>query len=255
MNTVQHWKPSHIEQLQEIGGYLQRERQSQNLSVDAVSEKTRIRAGIITAIESAGIEQLPEPIYLQGFVRRYGEFLGLDGKALAQSVPVTNPFSVSTSREVSPPLRIHTPSGSWIFRKSNRKYLMWGGSGLLVALFGVIAGAQVVSRMRQVSVEVEPEPPVPVVVEQPATLPEPQTMEFRLEAIGDTWLEVTVDGEEVIYETVPEGYENTWVIEDTIAIVAAQSENIEISRDGSSPQVFGEGYKEASFPVIPQTDP
>lgn len=76
------------EQLKEIGSYLKQIREEQSITLDEVAIKTRIRYGLLTAIEEGELEQLPEPVFIQGFIRRYGEVLGLDGCALAQTFPV-----------------------------------------------------------------------------------------------------------------------------------------------------------------------
>ena len=79
------------DQLREIGTHLRKLRQQQSISVEEVAEKTCIRLKMLKALEEGKLEDLPEPIYIQGFIRRYGDFLGLDGNALAKNFSTDYP--------------------------------------------------------------------------------------------------------------------------------------------------------------------
>lgn len=81
--------PAQQEQLQTIGAYLQNMRQEQNQSVDDVANQTFIRPPLIKAIESADWKSLPEPIFIQGFIRRYADVLGLDGLEISKQFEAT----------------------------------------------------------------------------------------------------------------------------------------------------------------------
>ncbi len=48
-----------------------------------VEERTKIRARYIRALENEDWETLPAPAYVRGFLRTYGQLLGLDGEMLA----------------------------------------------------------------------------------------------------------------------------------------------------------------------------
>lgn len=79
------------EKLREIGTYLRRLRNEQSISLEQVAANTYIRASLLRALEEAKEESLPEPVYIQGFIRRYADSLGLDGNALAMNFPIELP--------------------------------------------------------------------------------------------------------------------------------------------------------------------
>lgn len=85
--------PAQQEQLVNIGAYLKSVRENQGKDVDEVANQIFIRPAIVRAIETADWESLPEPVFVQGFIRRYGDYLGLDGKELSQQFEST-PVSV-----------------------------------------------------------------------------------------------------------------------------------------------------------------
>ena len=78
-----------VEQLKEITTRLRQVRQEKSIRIEEIASQTMLRVGILQALEEDRFEELPELIFLQGFIRRYGDALGLDGNALSYSL-VTN---------------------------------------------------------------------------------------------------------------------------------------------------------------------
>lgn len=84
--------------LRQIGQELQRTRQSKGLSLDHIQLSTHIRTELIEALENGTWKELSDDIFVRGFIRPYGDALGLNGVALAASlpflaaIPVRSPF-------------------------------------------------------------------------------------------------------------------------------------------------------------------
>ncbi|MDX2096354.1 MAG: DUF4115 domain-containing protein [Leptolyngbyaceae cyanobacterium bins.59] len=74
--------------LSEIGQFLRETRESENVSLEQISIQTKIQQRLLRAIEQGRLEQLPEPVYIQGFIKLYAEALGMDGTQLALTFPV-----------------------------------------------------------------------------------------------------------------------------------------------------------------------
>jgi cytoskeleton protein RodZ len=66
----------------EIGTTLLEARSRRNLDIPACEAGTKIRAKYLRAMEEEQFDVLPSPTYVRGFLRTYGEFLGLDGQLL-----------------------------------------------------------------------------------------------------------------------------------------------------------------------------
>jgi cytoskeletal protein RodZ len=79
------------ERLREIGAYLNQVRHEQGITLDTIAQQTFIQAYQLRAIEAGEIHSLPEPVYIQGFIKKYAIALGLNGKDLAASFPVDRP--------------------------------------------------------------------------------------------------------------------------------------------------------------------
>lgn len=74
------------EQLNEVVAHLREVREEKSIRLEELAAYTRIRLAFLQAIEEGRFEELPEPIYVQGFIRHYGDAMGLDGAALAKTV-------------------------------------------------------------------------------------------------------------------------------------------------------------------------
>ena len=65
-----------------VGQLLKEERNRRQLSLDALSKKTRIRLEYLEALELGQFEQLPAATFVKGYIKRYANLLGLDHKPL-----------------------------------------------------------------------------------------------------------------------------------------------------------------------------
>lgn len=68
--------------MESIGEKLQTARESKGFTVDQIYKETNIPKKYIEALESEDFTQFPGETYLVGFLRSYGEYLGLDSKEL-----------------------------------------------------------------------------------------------------------------------------------------------------------------------------
>ena len=62
-----------------FGRYLQAIRLEKKISLEQVSEQTRIGLGNLLLIEEENHEQLPAQVYVKGFLRSYAKAIGADG--------------------------------------------------------------------------------------------------------------------------------------------------------------------------------
>lgn len=92
--------PTQQEQLLNIGAYLRDVRKEKGKDIDEVANQIFIRPALVRAIEAGDWESLPEPVFVQGFIRRYAEYLGLDGRELSKKFEPT-PVSVLPNPELA----------------------------------------------------------------------------------------------------------------------------------------------------------
>ncbi|MCF0154250.1 MAG: helix-turn-helix domain-containing protein [Veillonella sp.] len=65
-----------------LGDELKYERTRRGLTVRDVEQRLHIRASYLEALEEGHYDVIPGQVYLKGFLRNYGNFLGLDGARL-----------------------------------------------------------------------------------------------------------------------------------------------------------------------------
>ncbi|HEY9909531.1 MAG TPA: helix-turn-helix domain-containing protein, partial [Thermosynechococcaceae cyanobacterium] len=75
---------AYTEKLTAFGQRLQQLRLQRGLTLEQISVRTLIPVRMLSAIETGDRVQLPEPVYVQGFLRRYGDAVGIDGVELAE---------------------------------------------------------------------------------------------------------------------------------------------------------------------------
>lgn len=78
---------SMVEQIAEVGEILKKKREESNLSFKEIETATSIRMGYLQAIERGELNKLISPVYAQGFIKQYSNFLGLDGDQLVKDYP------------------------------------------------------------------------------------------------------------------------------------------------------------------------
>ena len=79
----------------DLGSELRRQREKKNLSIGEVSERLKLPARQIEALENGQYENLPEPVFVRGFLRSYGRFLDLDEATLDAALASISPPAAS----------------------------------------------------------------------------------------------------------------------------------------------------------------
>lgn len=74
-------------ELLHLGNIFKKCRESKNLSLREVEMSTSVRTTYLLAIEEGKMNKLISPIYAQGFIKKYAEFLELDGESLLNEYP------------------------------------------------------------------------------------------------------------------------------------------------------------------------
>jgi cytoskeletal protein RodZ len=246
-------------------------RQQQGLALDVLANQIFIRPALLQALESGQGTELPEPVFIHGFIRRYAEALGLDGQAIAREFQVTavdvlpSPEAIAqadTNGVVEPEVRhsvrvLEKVTPAPTVRSPRRSLLPLALSlGALAAILAVGAWG-LLGRSNAPSVaNTVPEPaPAPAASEPPAeelplateetTAAEPtETLEAPVVVSANlsdrAWLSVVADGEKV-YEGVAEsGFEETWTAQEQVVFTTGNAGGVALSVNGDRPVTVGD---------------
>jgi cytoskeletal protein RodZ len=160
-----------VEQLKQIGSMLREERERLRIPLEEVAVKTYIPLRLLQALEVGQVDRLPEPVFIQGFMRRYADAIGLDGPAIAKTFefdpsPTPSPILSSTVPPApviaEPTLAPATPEPSWTplerpqpERSPAKAYLPYVLGGVALLLSG-IAAANLLNRSQSAPTAQQP---------------------------------------------------------------------------------------------------
>ncbi len=65
-----------------VGQVLKQTREEKFYTLEEVEKATKIRKELLEALEQGQYKKLPPPTFVQGFIKNYGKFLGLDSEKL-----------------------------------------------------------------------------------------------------------------------------------------------------------------------------
>lgn len=283
--------PAQQEQLVNVGAYLRDLRNEQGTTIDEVANQIFIRPALVAAIEKGDWESLPEPVFVQGFIRRYADYLGLDGQEVARQFEPTpvavlpDPVLASSGnvegvvkQQDKHGLKVlskaeSTPSSSTLAppSKAAPKWNWILGLVGLAAVVGLIAWLTTRNTPQPSTAASDPDveasdesasvtdlpdneatSEAPGAIESPATSTDGLTFAVNLES--DAWMRVTVDGEVAYEGTLPAGSEETWTGEDEITITAGNSGGVLFSFNGSEEQPLGAPGAVRNLTLTPDTE-
>lgn len=233
-----------VERLMQIGAYLRHVREEEVLSLEEVSARTLIQPRLLKAIEEGKLHQLPEPVYVQGFIRRYAEALGLEGAEFAEAFPAERSLQIAQSSWKDSPAAQLRPLHLYIAYVA----LIMASVSLLSFIVGRSAPSETTGQPTVNSTSqaiAPPSEPVPSAAKpaartapkRPAVSGKPVQVDVRLTA--QSWLEVEVDGEVKLAEVLAEGTEQTWTAEKQIRVRAGNAGGVLVAHNGSKPTQMG----------------
>jgi cytoskeletal protein RodZ len=238
------------ELLSEIGAYLRQVREHQELSMETVASITKIPVRTLQAIETGDLEQLPEPVYIQGFIRRYADAIGTDGAEIANAFPTG-----ATLKPVKP---------SWksTFKAQLRPFHLYFLYLLLVA--GAVSGLSYMlnrsvnqtnryansAKMTSVGQYVAPGstefygPPAPTggeaLTKQPTQTASGKPVRVGLTLTAQSWLRIVVDGKTEFEGVLPQGTQRSWEANKQVVVRAGDAGAVMVSLNEEKPKPMGE---------------
>jgi cytoskeleton protein RodZ len=157
--------------LQELGAVFKQERERRGLSVEDVTQRTKISRRNLLAIEAGRKEDLPHPVYAKGFVKNYARLLDLDPEEFATALSreyfvAEDDFGNDPTRDKPISMNAARNVGSQNRRSSLRGVLLFL---LAAAVGGAILWSMLLAPRQQ------PAPPsLPAPLAAPATPAEPE---------------------------------------------------------------------------------
>jgi cytoskeleton protein RodZ len=279
-----------------LGTLLRETREQKRLGLEQVESATRIRERFLRALEEGNYDQLPTPGHVQGFLRNYALYLGLD----LEEVEALYAADRAGHRRFEPKI-FHPKDIELVSRKPLIKasLIFWSVITLVVVVVGgglfwryawplvrptptstptataardaVVVRPSATPTLTRVAPTETPVSPTATATEAPtepspeptstATSTAPLTIDtptptptntpsptptkasgvvLQVRVIERTWLQVTMDGQQLPGELLQDGEERTWEAQFSIYLICGNAGGIEAVLNGEELGVLGE---------------
>jgi cytoskeletal protein RodZ len=233
---VNNLNPAQVEQLKEIGAQLRQQRQEQSISTEQVAAKTFISLRLLTALEEGQSENLPEPVFIQGFIRRYADVLDLDGDALAKSFP-TNLLPETVETEATSEAVQPLPSREIGLYALYIALMAIAATGLFFLVNKPKASQPVVQQKTEPVVQQAKTPAKPA---QAKTAAATAPVQVTIHLTDESWMEIIVDGKTEFEGNLEKGTKKTWTAQQELKIAAGNAGAVLISANQQPEKLLGE---------------
>lgn len=242
-----------VERLMQIGAYLRHVREENGLSLEEFAAQTMIQTRMLRAIEEGKLHQLPEPVYVQGFIRRYADALGLDGVEFAEAFPAQKSLNlVQSSWKDSPaaqlrPLHLYIAYVALIIASVSLLSYIVGRSATSIGTNNLRTNSSTQALAPALNQTVGEQTPTPTkigkmtakerITTDPTVPNKPVRIDIKLTA--QSWLEVETDGEVKLAEVLPEGTERTWTADKQVRVRAGNAGGVLLAYNGGKAAQLG----------------
>jgi cytoskeletal protein RodZ len=250
------------EKLAELGARLQTFRQQRGISLEQITTKTLIPTRLLAAIEAGDLARLPEPVYVQGFIRRYADAIGVDGVEFADRFP----------RE---PI-IHANRPGWKLKFPQLRPLHLYGIYTLLVMGAVIglshllnrsssqfvgalnppSSASQASTRNNLSIEAPSSKPTVPASPPQSNAPTPsKPIQVSVKMTEQSWIRVVADGKTEFEDVLSEGIQRTWLADRQVTVRAGNAGGVLVSLNNGQAKPLGTpgAVEEVTFGKSPRS--
>lgn len=194
--------------VESIGNLFSKVRKHRKISLEKVSQETKIKKEYLSALENENFNELPGEIYVRAFLIKYAQYLGINtGKIL----------SLYKEKRPLPEKKQLRLRYSNLSSRSHRK--SWVGLLTLLLIITVIIFK--LNQLRKVP------PPVPKVEEVAPKVPT-KALNLKIKAVKDCWLQIK-EGDKVIFEdNLKKGEEKSWETDQEFVLKVDNAAGLEL---------------------------
>lgn len=258
MKRQGHTSNQQQEQSLALGAVLRDAREASGQTLEEIAGKVLVRPRLLIALEEARANELPEPVYVRGLIRRYGDVLGLDGEALSRQyipAPVLRGTGPHWSRNAVQlrPYHLYAAYVALIaVSVSGLSYLMQRAVPQSAAepILDSVTIEQLTPQQRVVPSETDATNSDPAsTLADPEARPAPkEPIVVDVEFLEQSWVRVTADGSPAYEGILQEGTERSWSAKQSLTIRAGNAGGVLLTYNRGKAKPMGE-----SGTVVEQT--
>lgn len=244
------------EKLTEIGQILKEKRLELNLSEDIISNQIHIPLTTLKAIENGDLTHLPEPFFIQQIIKKYANYLHLDGAEISADFPLqeNKKQKKKTSNKLLK-LKLNI--------RLSLKYLYFIYFFLLLfslkSLSNILQFYQFqeaqLPPLKVVETETKNQNPtpqaIPAVEKQEKVKPQPNELNLKLTVKQKSWVKIIVDGKPVYEGILNQGTEKQWIAKEKLTIRTGNAGGVLVSLNEEKAKELGKlgQVEEVTFEV------
>ena len=258
-----------------VGQKLKSSREAQGLTLIQVYERTKIPINHLQSVESGDTDDLPEPVFIYGFIKRYAECVGLDGQVLADEFRKHVEDSSGNGRGRNKEAVPYYASSDYVSKSKPRvstpTYKLWLFNSLIIV--GVVGTITWFINMQQNNIANQPDPslmtlrnatrglaPVAPQPNQPAPnagqvqAPQETGQKLTLSATRHVWVEVkrVSNGESVFTGYLEQGDRRDFEDPQGLIVRAGDGGSLSVDNRGKI-ETFGLSGKVTERQFVAQT--
>lgn len=247
------------EKLSELGAQLAASRQERNLSLEEMVLLTKIPRRLLQAIEEGNLNELPEPIYIQGLIRQYAEALGFNGVEFASKFPIA---SATVNFEPAQKIR---------FMSQLRPLHLY-----LLYIFVIVCSVSSLSHLlnnatlrannsesnsqQQTSLETQPTQTQSSAIAENVSdtksgIKDNQSLQISVTLKASSWIRVVADGKTEFEGVLPQGTHRIWKAQEQLTVKTDNAGGVLMSVNQEKAKQMGEPGKveEVKIAAKPQS--
>lgn len=230
-----------------IGEQFSQAREARKLSIEQVSQATKIPLWILEALETGHPPATLHPTYLKAFAASYARFLGIDppevlppepsapaeeaAPALPPAVPLAEPF------------RFQIPWHWAAYLKGPIGVIVVVAALVLVNPFRWLPKGSLASSKTRSLASVTPGPPATPPALPALILAPTQPLELRIVANATTWVRVRADGKLLTQQRLARGTRERWSAKKRLEVIVAKPSQVDLVLNGQSLNPFALAHK------------
>ncbi|MEA5503498.1 RodZ domain-containing protein [Halotia wernerae UHCC 0503] len=240
------------EKLAQMGAQLWASRQEKGFSLEEMVGLTKIPRRLLQAIEEGNLENLPEPIYIQGLIRQFADVLGFNGTEFSRNFPVAvqqvNLQTTGKTRSMGQFRPIHL-------------YLLY----IFVIVCSVSSLSQLLNNAVLKADNSQSEPQAELTQAQKPTAVQPvsdnlsslkdnRSLQIGVTLKASSWIRVVADGKTEFEGILPEGTHRIWKAQEQLTVKTDNAGGVLMSVNQQEAKQMGEPGKVEEIKIAAQPE-
>jgi hypothetical protein len=221
-----------------LGPYLRSAREAMGIDVRDAAHQTRISVNFLIALEEEDFSRLPGEVFVKGFLKNYGRFLGLDEDEVMKRYAELKPEAAIPSADEAKKERPSTIFEQVKVRETPLEPLAWGAA-IVISLIILLVTSRPANKHTDSS-PLDVSAPTGTLQGMPQVqAARPDKLYLEVIALEDTWLLVRTDDSPQKKAVLKKGESLIWSADSTFLLSYGDVRAVKLLLNGEELEVKG----------------